>query len=207
MTFDNHDSRIRFFDLLMERKDLENVAVYELPPGYRFAFYQPGDRDAWIAIEQSARELHSYDQGVAVWQQYYGHVEDSLLHRMLFIEDEMGEKVATATAFWDESLAPELGQVHWVAVKRTHQGRGLARPLISRALQLMKEHGHTRAMLHTQTTTWVACRLYLDFGFRPTADNAVESQTGWRILRTLTNHPALSAFEKLDESEVCRLDG
>lgn len=205
MIFDNHDSRIRFFDLLLHREDLENIPDYDLPAGYRFVFYQPGDRDAWIAIEQSAKELNSCEQGVEVWQRYYGHVEHLLHDRMLFIEDQAGEKVATATAFWDESLAPELGQVHWVAVKRPHQGRGLARPLISRVLQVMKQKGHSRAMLHTQTTTWVACRLYLDFGFRPS--NAIENETGWRIMRTLTDHPALSAFEKLNENDICCSDG
>lgn len=203
MTFDNHDSRIRYIDLILERDDLQNIAHYDLPEGYRFVFYRPGDRDAWIDIEISAKELTSFEQGVEVWQRYYGHVEHLLSRRMLFIEDERGEKVATATAFWDETLAPDLCQLHWVAVKRTHQGRALARPLISRTLELMAEHGHTRAVLHTQTTTWVACRLYLEFGFHPEKENAVQNEMGWRIIRTLTKHSALASFEPVEESEIC----
>ena len=197
---DNHDSRIRFVDLLMEKNDLTDVQELPLPSGYRFVFYQPGDRDAWIAIEQSAKELHSFEQGVEVWQRYYGQSEPLLPGRMLFIENERGEKVATATAYpCDEE---GLGQVHWVAVRREDQGRGLARPLIARVLCLMRALGDRRACLHTQTVTWVAVRLYLEFGFRPTAESTREHAQGWRIIRTLTEHPALAAWERVEWEDV-----
>jgi len=204
LRLDNHDSRIRYVELLMERLDLENIPSYELPEGYRFVFYQPGDRDAWIAIEQSAKELMDHEHGVRTWERYYGHVEHTLGERMLFIENPEGEKVATATAYYDENgdLPPERGQVHWVAVRRDHQGKGLARPLIAQTLNVMKKHGHTQAMLHTQTTSWVAVRLYLEIGFRPMQESAVASCEGWRIVRTLTGHPALKAFEAVSEEEI-----
>ncbi len=204
LKLDNHDSRIRYIDLLMERENLNDLPDAPLPEGYRFVFYQPGDRDSWIDIEISAKELTDHEQGAQVWQQYYGTVEDGLHDRMLFIENAQGEKVATATAFYDPNgeLPPQRGQVHWVAVRRDHQGKGLARPLIARTLQVMKQQGHTEAMLHTQTTTWVAVRLYLGFGFRPMKDNAVTSRDGWRIIRALTDHPALEEFDAADESEI-----
>ena len=197
---DNHDSRIHYVDLLMEKDDLTDIPVCALPEGYRFAFYQPGDRDAWIAIEISAKELRDHAQGVEVWQKYYGNAEALLPQRMLFIENERGEKVATITAYPCEEK--DLGQVHWVAVRREDQGRGLARPLIARGLTLMRELGDRRACLHTQTVTWVACRLYLDFGFRPTAESARKHELGWRIIRTLTNHPALSGFAPLGKEQI-----
>ena len=199
-TYDNHDSRIRYVHLVMERPDLDSIPHYELPEGYRFAYYRPGDRDSWIAIEQSAKELTDHEQGVEVWQKYYGDVEHLMDQRMLFIENEQGEKVATATAY--PLNPPELGQVHWVAVRRDHQGRGLARPLISRVLERMKELGCCRAMLTTQTTSWVACKLYLDFGFRPSPEHVHKELDGWRILRTLTDHPALQTFEPLEQIEA-----
>ena len=66
----------------------------------------------------------------------------------------------------------------------------------------MKERGHTEAMLHTQTTTWVAVRLYLQFGFRPMAENAVSSRNGWRIIMALTGHPTLDGFDAASEEEI-----
>ena len=204
LKLDNHDSRIRYIDLLLERVNLENIPEYELPEGYRFVFYQPGDRDAWIAIEQSAKEMADYEHGVRTWQRYYGNAEDTLHNRMIFIENAQGEKVATATAYYDLNgdLPPQRGQVHWVAVRRDHQGKGLSKPLISQVLKVMKQRGHTEAMLHTQTTTWVAVKLYLNFGFRPIKENAERNRDGWRILKALTNHPALDAFDAAAEDQI-----
>lgn len=204
LKLDNHDSRIRYVDLLMERLNLDSIPESPLPDGYRFVFYQPGDRDEWIRIEKSAKELRDEQQGVEVWEQYYGGVEDTLHNRMIFIENPQGEKVATATAYYDANgeLPPERGQVHWVAVRRDHQGLGLAKPLISRALEVMKERGHTEAMLHTQTTTWVAVKLYLNFGFRPIPENAEKNRDGWRIIKALTDHPALDGFDGASEAEI-----
>lgn len=197
--YDNHDSRIRYVHLTMERPDLDSIPHAALPDGYRFVYYRPGDRDRWIDIELSAKELTSHEQGVEVWQKYYGNVEHLMDQRMLFIENAQGEKVATATAYPLD--VPGLGQVHWVAVRRDHQGRGLARPLISKVLERMKELGCSRAMLTTQTTTWVACKLYLDYGFRPSAETVPKELEGWRILRTLTDHPALQEFESAGQIE------
>ena len=204
LKLDNHDSRIRYIDLLLERMNLDDIPEYPLPEGYRFVFYQPGDRDAWIEIEQSAKELQDYGHGVRTWQRYYGGVEDTLTDRMIFIENPQGEKAATATAYYDANgdLPPERGQVHWVAVRRDHQGKGLARPLISQVLKVMKQRGHTQAMLHTQTTTWVAVKLYLNFGFRPIPENAETNRDGWRIIKALTNHPALDQFDAASEAEI-----
>lgn len=204
-TFDNHDDRIVYYELLLEGT-LDGTPVYPLPAGYRFVFYQPGDRDAWIAIEQSARELISHDQGVEVWNRYYANHEAELPGRMLFIETESGEKVATVTAFYDITGRDQSGDawLHWVAVRREYQGRGLAKPLISRALERMREMGYTRAKIPTQTTTWLACRIYLDFGFRPIPLNAVHSRDGWRIIKRLTNHPALAAFDAASDDEVLK---
>ena len=204
LKLDNHDSRIRYVSLVMERLNMEILPEYELPEGFRFVFYQPGDRDAWINIEHSAKELQSFEQGIQVWEQYYGSVENTLHTRMIFIENAAGEKVATATAYYDENgeLPPERGQVHWVAVRRDHQGMGLARPLLAHTLKVMKERGHTEAVLHTQTTSWVAVRLYLQFGFRPVPENAVAGRDGWRIIKALTNHPSLDWVDAASEEEI-----
>jgi GNAT superfamily N-acetyltransferase len=201
---DNHDSRIRYYELLLQRERLDGLPDYTLPEGYRFAMYRPGDRDSWIAIEHSARELHNAEQGLEVWARYFGWNENELPERMVFIENEAGEKVATATAYFDIYGRDRSGAgwLHWVAVRREDQGRGLARPLIAYTLRLLRSLGSTRAKIPTQTTTWVACRLYLDFGFTPVPENAVNSREGWRIMRALTDHPALQGFEPAATAEI-----
>ena len=204
MKFDNHDDRIRYVELEFWRDDLRNIPQYSLPEGYRFVFYRPGDRDTWIDIEKSAREFSSYEQGLGSWNRYYEGREDLLPNRMVFIETDKGEKVATASAYFDiyGNDKTGAGWLHWVAVRREYQGRGLAKPLIAFTLGLMPDLGYDHAMLSSQTNTWLACKIYLDFGFRPEPHNAVENSLGWRILKALTDHPALKDFETATELEI-----
>ena len=72
MQFDNHDERIRYYELILER-DLEDLPKFQLPEGYRYVFFKPGDREHWIDIEKSAKELVSYEQGVEVWAKHLSH--------------------------------------------------------------------------------------------------------------------------------------
>ena len=202
--FDNHDSRIKYYELLLERETLEDIPSYALPKGYQFVFYQSGDRDVWIDIEKSAKEFQSYEQGLKSWDKYYNGKDNELVRRMVFIENEAGKKVATATAYYDIYGRDKSGAgwLHWVAIRREYQGKGLAKPLISYVLSIMKDLGYTRAKIPTQTTTWVACKIYLDFGFVPIKENAVNSRDGWRIIRTLTNHNAISEFPTIKYDEM-----
>lgn len=204
LVFDNHDPRIRYMELMLERPSLEDLPQFPLPAGYHFTMYRPGDREAWIAIERSARELDSYAQGVSVWNRYFGARNDELAQRMVFIENDAGEKVATATAYYDVRLRDRSGTgwLHWVAVRREDQGRGLSKPLIARTLMLLRDMGYTRTVIPTQTNTWLACRIYLDFGFLPIPQNAERNRDGWRFVRTLTDHPALAAFPPIDVREM-----
>lgn len=200
---DNHDFRIRYYELMLEA-DIGNMPEIPLPEGYRYVFYQDGDRDQWIDIEKSAREFSAYEQGMDAWTRYYLSHTDELKHRMLFIENEAGEKIATATAFYDVFGKDTSGDawLHWVAVRREDQGKGLSKPLITHAIQTMKQLGYTHAKIPTQTTTWLACKIYLDLGFRPIPQNLAHSRDGWRIMKRLTNHPALAALSPAEDNEV-----
>ncbi|MDE6747211.1 MAG: GNAT family N-acetyltransferase [Oscillospiraceae bacterium] len=204
MTFDNHDERIKYYELMLERKTLADIPAFPLPDGYRFVFFRSGDRDAWIEIEKSAKEFKNYDAGLKSWNKYYGGKDDELVRRMVFIETDSGEKVATATAFYDIHSRDKSGAgwLHWVAVRRDYQGRGLSKPLIAYTLEVMRSLGYSHAKIPTQTTTWVACKVYLDFGFTPIPQNAERNRDGWRIVKALTNHPALSEFDPAELNEI-----
>lgn len=66
--FDNHDERIKYYELLLER-DLDVIHNFALSEGYQFVFYTPGDCDAWIVIERSAKEFNSYVRGLEALKQ------------------------------------------------------------------------------------------------------------------------------------------
>lgn len=203
IVFDNHDERIRYYELLLER-ELDQIPLKELPEGYRFVFYKQGDRDAWIDIEKSAKEFSDYEQGLVSWNKYYENRQEELPVRMVFIENSAGKKVATATAFYDIYGRDKSGDgwLHWVAVRREYQSKGLAKPLIAYVLNVMIKLGYKHAKIPTQTTTWLACKIYLDFGFMPLKQNAVNSRNGWRIIKALTNHPSLVDFDSATLEEI-----
>lgn len=205
IVFDNNDKRIKHYELLLEGS-LDSISEYPLPDGYCFEFYQDGDRDAWIETEQSEKEFSSYVEGLDAWNRYYSGRENELYNRMVFVVNESGEKVATATAFYDINGKDKSGAgwLHWVAVKREYQGKGLSKPLITYVLNIMKTLGYTHAKIPTQTNTWLAVKVYLDLGFRPIPENAVHSYIGWRIIKTLTNHKALHDFDSIDEEAIFR---
>ena len=201
--FDNNDKRIKYYELLLE-KDLDFIEDYDLPKGYHFEFYKDCDRDIWIEIEKSAKEFSNYDEGLNAWNRYYSGKEKELFNRMVFVVNELGEKVATATAFYDIQGKDKSGAgwLHWVAVKREYQGKGLSKPLIAYVLKIMKSLGYIHAKIPTQTNTWLAVKIYLDLGFKPISENAVNSYNGWCIIKTLTNHKTLDDFIYVDETSV-----
>lgn len=196
--FDNNDKRIKYYELLLER-NLDNITEYKLSEGYHFEFYKDGDRDTWIEIEKSAKEFSSYEEGLNAWNRYYLGRENELLNRMVFVVNDAGKKVATATAFYDINGVDKDNSawLHWVAVKREYQGRGLSKPLITYVLKIMKSLGYTQVKIPTQTNTWLAVKIYLDLGFTPIPENALNSYEGWRIIKTLTKHKSLADFEQV----------
>ena len=200
---DNHDSRIRYYELML-RGEITGMEEISLPAGYHYETYRDGDRDAWIEIEKSAKEFGTYEQGLDAWKRYYAEHTDELPGRMVFVVNEHGEKVATATAFYDIRGIDQSGDgwLHWVAVRREDQGKGLSKPLISHVIQIMKRLGYSFAKIPTQTTTWLAVKVYLDLGFRPIEKNLINSRDGWRIIKRLTDHPALAELEAAKDDEV-----
>ena len=66
-------------------------------------------------------------------------------------------------------------------------------------MEIANDVGHNKLILHTQTTTWLAGKIYLDYGFEILNK---EEKLGWSILKTLTNHPKLSEYDFLSQKEM-----
>jgi GNAT superfamily N-acetyltransferase len=98
---------------------------------------------------------------------------------MLFLLDGDGRPIGTSTGWSDDfSNRTVPGRVHWVAIHPQHQGRKLAKPLLSRTLELLRGLGHPSAYLMTSTGRIPAITLYLRYGFVPTIKTA-EQREGW----------------------------
>ncbi len=195
------DNTIQYYELLMYYDDTSKLIHYELPDGYHYEFYKKGDEFAWVNIHISSGEFTGIEQGLKYFHDFYDSFIEELDKRCFFIvDDSTNEKVGTATVSLLQN--EEYGyksSIDWLAIKKEYQGKGLSRPLISKFISVAHDLGHDKIMLHTQTTTWLAAKLYLDAGFNPLN---VEEKIGWNILKTLTSHDKLKMFTEMNKEEL-----
>ena len=197
----SYDNTIKYYELLMYYKNTSIYEKYSLPEGFHFEFYKNDDIEHWINIHIESGEFCAIEEGVNIFHDFYDCFIQELNKRCIFIvDDKTNEKVGTATI---SLLAKEEygcnGALDWLAIKKDYQGKGLAKPLITKILEIANELGHKDIILHTQTTTWLAAKLYLDLGFDIVNK---EEKNGWSILKTLTNNPKLSEYKVLKREDI-----
>jgi GNAT superfamily N-acetyltransferase len=149
----------------MARADLKAIPEFDLPEGHRFRWFEPGDDATWMAVHEACEGYGPLRPDL--FERDFGRDLDAHRRRLCFIDDADGRSVATAAAWFDEARGPSWGRVHWVAVDRRVQGRGLAKPLMSRVCARLAELGHDRAYLTTNSVRIRAISLYSSFGFVP----------------------------------------
>jgi len=196
-----YDNTIKYFELLMSYEDTSKTIRYDLPDGFHWEFYKKGDELEWVDIHLSSREFTSVEKGLKYFHKFYDSFIQELDKRCIFIvEDSTGKKVGTVTiSLLAEPEFGYKGACDWLAIRRDYQGYNLSKPLISRMVELANELGHEKIILHTQTTTWLAAKLYLDYGFEILNKENVD---GWNILKTLTNHSKLEEFKTVSNDEI-----
>ena len=176
----------------MIRDNLNDIAEYELPGGYRFRTFRDGDIAVWTELHLAAEPF--VDVTPELFMQQFGDGEDVLSERMYFVETVTGQPVGTITAWWEKERyrTAERGRIHWVVVHPKHQGQGIAKAMMTQALRTMQRH-HDRAMLETSSARVAAVKIYLDFGFKPEPDELSnpEIASAWLHLQQQLKHPAL----------------
>ncbi len=186
-------SDVPYFHLTMALDDLAAVPALSLPPGYATRAYAPGDERHWARIEHEAGEFPDDAKALEHFAKEFGGHEDEMTERCLFLCAPDGSPIGTTTAWYGEHGGATIGRLHWVAIVPAHQGRGLAKPLVAVALARMRRW-HSHAYLTTQTTSWIAVKVYLDFGFRPVFDRS-DSAEAWALMARMLKHPALRGLD------------
>jgi len=180
--------------VIMIMEDLSSVPAYELPDGYNFRTFIDGDETNWAEVKTAAGEFNEIEKGLAQLEEEFGKYPEELRKRCIFLENANKECIGTAMGWFDDSFfRTGYGRVHWVGIKPDFQGKGLAKPLVSKVMEIIKEN-HTKAYLTTQTESYKAIKIYLDFGFKP----FIKDETcpkAWKIMADLLKHPALSDFK------------
>lgn len=192
------EKTLEYYELIMTLDNL-NTTEYTLPKGYKIEFWNDNNCiNDWIKIHLETGEFASLKEAEVIFHMYYDRFYNELPKRCFFISDTNGIKIATATISPIEENGYNCA-IDWLGISINYQGRGLGNALLSKTIALAKELGYDKLLLHTQTHTWLAAKLYLDFGFKPFN---IDEKKGWQILKTLTNHKALDSFTKLNYNEL-----
>ena len=171
------DKSVPYVEFYMKRPEgLVLPPVSARTDGFFVRLYRPGDEMHWARIETSVGEFDTEEQALAYFSREFAPYPELLMQRMCFVCTPEGLPVATCTA-WEKHGG---NLVHWVATVPACQRRGLARLAVTHALQLFPVGD---ILLHTQTWSHAAVRLYHALGFCLVRDEDTEKALA--VLKTV----------------------
>ncbi len=185
------DRSIPHIGVIMEKTDTSQYPKYPLPDGFLFSSYKAEVENQWAKLQYEVGHTDSLEEAEAVFQREFidntktdwfrkhtGEVENdrisrspnhqALLEKMVFVLDKGGNMAGTG-AVWDGDVFGEVYQrLHWIAVAPQYQGRGIAKAIVSKLLDIYNQLGFSGYIyLTSQTWSYRALNIYFKFGFRP----------------------------------------
>lgn len=177
--------------LAMINDNILPCPLVPLPNGYTFRFFRPDDTEIWAQIVSQAGEFPTLEAAAARFSNEFTDHESQLRTRCLVLEADDNQPIGTAMGWYNKDFRDgHYGRLHWVSIIPPYQGKGLARPLVTHTIHLMKPY-HIKAYLTTQTTSYKGIKIYLDYGFRPLIQKK-DCLEGWRIVEETLNMEILS---------------
>ena len=188
------DRTITHISVMMENRNPLSYPKRELPAGYVFTTNGRDLRADWIAI-QLASDHVTAEKAIAVFdKEFAGHIEAFAAQTALVIAPD-GQPVGVATLWPGNEFGRKLYKVHWVAVDTTHQGKGIAKALMTRLFDINRDLINADYLyLTTQTWSYCAINIYKQFGFEPylgerpiywkeeMVDYAAKQKQAWEII-------------------------
>jgi len=138
-----------YLNIRMSRENLDNIPDYTLPAGYSIRWYQPGYEEYWQTVQLLADEYNRVTPDL--FEKQFGADKQLLSERQCFLFDGKANIIGTASAWLDNQGEKPPGRIHWVAIIPQEQGNGLAKPLLTIVCNRLKELGHTKTHLTTQS--------------------------------------------------------
>jgi ribosomal protein S18 acetylase RimI-like enzyme len=161
--------------VIMVRDNLEGIPEFAMPAGYSLRWYQPGDEENWFLIQAAADQFNEITR--ELFQRQFGSDQRLLAMRQCYLVDAQGKAIGTGSAWFNDNFEGEkFGRVHWVAVAPEYQRRGLGKAILTAVCRALRELGHERAYLTTETVRLRAIGLYLKFGFVPLIRSELEQE-------------------------------
>ncbi|MCP4427143.1 MAG: GNAT family N-acetyltransferase [Chloroflexi bacterium] len=172
------DYQIVRYNMNMARPNLNDIPNISLPPGIEV---KRGALAAWRQIWEAAREAFRAHWGEVAWQE-----EDFLLQsndptfnpklwQIAWDGDEIAGGILNFIDDEENTAHGRLrGYTEYVFVRRPWRKKGLARALLARSFQVLKEAGMTEAALGVDAENATgAVKLYTGMGFQIVKKTAV----------------------------------
>jgi N-acetylglutamate synthase-like GNAT family acetyltransferase len=175
-----------YIDVKMIRESLDDIPEYPLPNGYSIRWFQPGYEEHWQTIQSLADNYTRVTSGL--FEEQFGNDTELLSERQCFLCIGEENIIGTAAAWLDNSDESSPGRIHWLAIIPRQQGKGLAKPLLTIICNRLKELGHSKTYLTTQSVRIPAINLYAKFGFTPVIDSDVDREI-WHKLQKHIKYP------------------
>ena len=160
------DKTIPFYHTIM-RCDRVLPMEIKLPQGYAIRTYQPGDEDAWAALEYGIGDFDSPEAAKADFARRYLDNPAWDPQQVFFAVSPGGDVVGSAIAWEDDPRGVGVRALHWLVVRSDHRRKGLGRALTQHVLRLFRREDNAKPVyLHTQPSSWRAIPLYISLGFK-----------------------------------------
>ncbi len=175
-------------NVVMIRDNMKNILEIPFPDGFGIRPMRLDDASLWTDIERDAEIYFPITDDI--FYNEFGRDLQATQWRGFIIINDKGVGVGTITAWYNRRFkGKDYGQIHWVAIRPSYQGKGLGKSALSFALNLLAQW-HERCFLQTQTKRLNAIKLYLDFGFVPDMDIPYAEEI-WREVKANLKHPTL----------------
>jgi len=172
----------------MIRPHLRDIPQFAFPEGFGIRPMRPGEAGLWLDIHRDAEPFFAIPEDL--FAQQFGSDPAAQAWRCFFIVTARDVAVGTLSAWFNRDFqGADAGRIHWVAIRPAYQGRGLAKPAMAHAMNVLA-HWHDRAYLDTSTGRLPAIKIYLDFGFLPDL-SLPGAVAAWRRVAAVLPHPAL----------------
>jgi len=188
------ENKIERLPVTMICENLDKKIVFEFAQRYKISEeflirnYKKGEENFWAEVETAAGEFKTEKEALERFEKEFGTYKDEMEDRCFFVVHKESDRViGTATAWYNNDFRGErYGRVHWVGIHPDFQGRKLAKPLLAAVMICLAKY-HNKAYLTSQTTSYKAINMYLDFGFVPAIIDD-EAMKTWKYLEEILGH-------------------
>ncbi len=162
------DKSMAYIGILMTNENTREYPRYDLLEGFTFDFYRKGYEEAWAKIQFDLEQTDSVDSAKQLFEDEFAIGCENLEKQYVFVLNGEKKVVSYGSVWSGEHFGEGFYRLHWIATAAEYQGRGIAKALLTKLLDVYNEIDNKNFIyLVSQTWSYKAINLYQKFGFTP----------------------------------------